>query len=266
MAKATAEEAIQVAKVASARSKSPGPPSPPALPTEGVSITDAGGGRQIKTRHYEATVEGDGCLTSLRVGGVEYLWPGGDISRGAYFFRPTGGAAGGPPAGTQKLPLVEQPGPNIVTARNDLLSIRYEFAADSMACDVRLFAVPPRPDRPGAPGGSTADPGSRPSRTLLGHATNVTDLAFSPDGGRLRSLDAQGTFKEWDLTRTAVRPLPGADASSLFAFSRDGRRAYVAIAGEGKVAVVDLSEMRVADTIEVGQLSDGMAWAPAAAK
>ena len=41
--------------------------------------------RRAQTDAYEAVVEGDGCLTHLRVDGVEFLKPGVGISRGAYF-------------------------------------------------------------------------------------------------------------------------------------------------------------------------------------
>jgi serine/threonine protein kinase len=91
---------------------------------EPVSIRPDGAVRRVHAPAYDATVEGDGCLTSLRIGGTEFLHAGGPISRGSYFFQLPGGAL--------KLPTVEQEGDNVLTARGDKASIRYEFAPDAM--------------------------------------------------------------------------------------------------------------------------------------
>jgi YVTN family beta-propeller protein len=40
----------------------------------------------------------------------------------------------------------------------------------------------------------------------------------------------------------------------------DGSRAYVAAAGEGKLAVVDLKTLRVTGSVATGRGPDGMAW------
>jgi serine/threonine protein kinase len=58
---------------------------------QGVSIQADPRGHRIHTPHYDAVVETDGCLTSLRVGGTEFLWSGGKVSRGSYFFQEKGG-------------------------------------------------------------------------------------------------------------------------------------------------------------------------------
>jgi hypothetical protein len=100
----------------------------PPVAAEGVSIQLDRGAHHVQAAKYQATVEGDGCLTSLRVGGTEFLHPGGSISRGSYFFQM--------PNGALKLPTVEQEAANVLAARGDKASVRYEFGADSMAWTV----------------------------------------------------------------------------------------------------------------------------------
>ncbi len=104
------------------------PPAPQAAPgalsAEGVTVQAAKvGGYQIHAPKYNATIEPDGCLTSLRAGGVEWLRPGLDISRGLYLHQEDG---------TIKLPTLEQAGANVVTAKGDRGSIRYEFGTDTL--------------------------------------------------------------------------------------------------------------------------------------
>ena len=41
----------------------------------------------------------------------------------------------------------------------------------------------------------------------------------------------------------------------------DGARAYVAVNGENRVAIIDLKTFAVAGTIRTGRGPDGMAWA-----
>src|SRR6185312_9775262 len=62
-------------------------PLPVARPAPNVNITLNNGAYRIQAPGYEARVESDGCLTSLRVRGVELLHSGGKISRGGYFFQ-----------------------------------------------------------------------------------------------------------------------------------------------------------------------------------
>jgi YVTN family beta-propeller protein len=40
----------------------------------------------------------------------------------------------------------------------------------------------------------------------------------------------------------------------------DGRRAYAAVTGEDRIAVIDLQKMEVVQTIATGNGPDGMAW------
>jgi serine/threonine protein kinase len=101
----------------------PRPEAPVAARAADVSIRMDRGVRRVQTPKYEAFVEPDGCLTSLRIGGVEFLHAGGSISRGSYFFQ--NGAA-------LKLPSIEQPGDNVLQAGSAQASIRYEFGPDTL--------------------------------------------------------------------------------------------------------------------------------------
>jgi hypothetical protein len=76
----------------------------------------------IKSSSYEARIEGDGCLTNLRINGREFLASGVAISRGSYFFH----------NGPMKLPTIERRSENIVVATGDSTSIRYEFGESEM--------------------------------------------------------------------------------------------------------------------------------------
>ena len=93
-----------------------------AVPPGGVVLTRRYTTRRVRSDLYEAVIEDDGCLSSLRVDGVEFLHPGLDVSRGSYFLH-------GPP---QRLTDIRQPAANVLTADGANASIRYEFAPDKM--------------------------------------------------------------------------------------------------------------------------------------
>ncbi len=93
-----------------------------AVPPGGVLLTRQGTTRRAQTELYEAVVEGDGCLTNLRVDGVEFLKPGLDISRGSYFYQQN----------TESLPDVVQPEPHVIKAQGERAAIRYEFGPEKM--------------------------------------------------------------------------------------------------------------------------------------
>ncbi|HZY83431.1 MAG TPA: protein kinase, partial [Gemmataceae bacterium] len=101
-------------------------PGPAPIVAEGVSLTKDKGGYRVKAATYEATVADDGCMTSLRVGGTELLRPDIDISRGAYLHLQEKNAL--------KLPAIEQPAPNVLTAKGEDGSLRYEFGRDALTC------------------------------------------------------------------------------------------------------------------------------------
>ncbi len=141
---ATPEEQRRAARASGATPPTadvpPQPPEPPsfAIAPAGVTVAADGAERLVRAATYEAKVEADGNLTSLRVDGAELLYVGGQTSRGCYFYRPTDAArpAKGPAPATQKLPTVEQPAPNVLTAKNEYVSVRYEFGANAFAYDL----------------------------------------------------------------------------------------------------------------------------------
>jgi serine/threonine protein kinase len=83
--------------------------------------------RRIVLPTYEAVVEPDGCLTSLRVNGTEFLRPGPDISRGL-FLR----------SGKDVLPLpeIDQPDDRTIDAKGPAATVRYQFAPDAVTCTI----------------------------------------------------------------------------------------------------------------------------------
>ncbi|HEV3259868.1 MAG TPA: protein kinase [Gemmataceae bacterium] len=103
----------------------PAPAAATALPDQGVNIVKDNNSYHVKAFPYEADIEPDGCLTSLRVGGVEFLRPNVLSSRGAYFHQ----------RGTEaslSLTEIDQPAANVVRARGEKASITYECGTDSL--------------------------------------------------------------------------------------------------------------------------------------
>jgi serine/threonine protein kinase len=113
---ATAEELAHVATVTAAA---------PTQQAGGVIITHDRAGRHARAPRYEALVENDGSVSSLKVGGVELLESHVSVSRGSYFFRQDKG---------RPLPMnaIEQPLENVITATGELCSVRYEFGTDGL--------------------------------------------------------------------------------------------------------------------------------------
>jgi serine/threonine protein kinase len=105
--------------------------------TDDVSITVANHVYHVRTPHYEAIIEADGCLNSLRLDGVEVLASGvklnegKSVSRGSYFYYEKDGHLG-----AVKLPNIEQPARNVIQASGDKFSVRYEFGADTLSWKV----------------------------------------------------------------------------------------------------------------------------------
>lgn len=87
-----------------------------------VSIIRDNNQYQIRGTGYEATVAHDGCLTNLRINGLEFLKSSPSFPRGAYLYQ----------KGLLPLPTVEQQGDNIINAKCDKATARYEYAASSL--------------------------------------------------------------------------------------------------------------------------------------
>jgi hypothetical protein len=88
-------------------------------------VPGPGSPRHFRRATYEATVEEDGCLTSLRAAGVELLRPGVDISRGLYLHNGKEDV---------RLPDITQPTPDVLVAKGDQGSLRYEFGPVAVTC------------------------------------------------------------------------------------------------------------------------------------
>ncbi len=99
--------------------------------------------------------------------------------------------------------------------------------------------------------------------TLDLHTKRSNRLKFTPDGklvlvsdltaGELIVLDCPARK---ELKRIKV----GREAEGIL-IPPDGSRAYVAVAGDNQVAVIDLKTLEVTDRISTGAGPDGMAWA-----
>jgi len=76
---------------------------------------------------YEASVSADGCLTSLKIKGEEFLRERGSNPRGVYLFQ--GGAFG--------LETVTHPTPDTVVATGPKAEVTYVFAPDSVSWRIR---------------------------------------------------------------------------------------------------------------------------------
>jgi dienelactone hydrolase len=87
-----------------------------------VTIETNGDTRHIAAPAYEATIEPDGCLTSLRVAGHEFLRAAPGNPRGFYTYQD----------GPLQLPTIEQPSASSVIARCDKAEVHYDFADDAI--------------------------------------------------------------------------------------------------------------------------------------
>ena len=80
----------------------------------------------IQAAAYQANVGTDGCLTSFNVQGKEFFTLGPSFPRGAYLFQD----------GLLKLDKTDQPTANVITARSDKASARFDFGADAVTWTV----------------------------------------------------------------------------------------------------------------------------------
>ncbi|MCA9236373.1 MAG: DUF4185 domain-containing protein [Planctomycetales bacterium] len=89
-----------------------------------VSIAVEASPHVVKAGDYQARVDGDGCLTSLRIAGREFLAPGVGISRGLYLYR----------NGVLALPQIELADANTIVAAGEDAKIVYRFSDDGVTC------------------------------------------------------------------------------------------------------------------------------------
>jgi YVTN family beta-propeller protein len=88
-------------------------------------------------------------------------------------------------------------------------------------------------------------------------------LKFTLDGKLALISDiGSGELVVVDVSlRKVVKRLKMGSSAEGILVRPDGARAYVAVSGDNKVAVVDLTKLAVAETFETGKDPDGMAWA-----
>jgi serine/threonine protein kinase len=104
-------------------------------PPDGVAITKLGAARRVQTDLYDAVVDADGCMPSLRVDGVELFKPSVGISRGLYIIQ----------GNSQTLPNVDQTGPAEFTAIGAGAALVYSFAPDKITWSVEDRSDKPEP-------------------------------------------------------------------------------------------------------------------------
>ena len=77
------------------------------------------------------------------------------------------------------------------------------------------------------------------ARVFRGHRVGVTDVRFTPDGGRLVSVDRRGEVREWVLERGAAgRTLAQVNMHAVLDMDRQGR--FVAVTQPQGAAIVSL--------------------------
>jgi YVTN family beta-propeller protein len=98
----------------------------------------------------------------------------------------------------------------------------------------------------------TIDAGTRRANRLKFTRDGALVLISDLDAGEVVFIDTK--------TRRVTRRLPVGRMVEGILIAPDGRRAYVAVSGENRVAVIDLQTMAAVQTIATGRGPDGMAW------
>ena len=98
----------------------------------------------------------------------------------------------------------------------------------------------------------TIDAGTRRSNRLKFTRDGAHALISDLDAGEVVFIDVKA--------RRVAKRLPVGRMVEGILIAPDGRRAYVAVTGENRVAAIDLQNMEVVQTIATGQGPDGMAW------
>ena len=98
--------------------------------------------------------------------------------------------------------------------------------------------------------------------TLQANARGANRLKFAPDGTKaLISAGAELVIFDVATQKEVKRLKIGRAGGGGILVQPDGQRAYVAFAGDGFVAVIDLKTLEVVGKIEAGPNPDGLAWA-----
>jgi YVTN family beta-propeller protein len=104
------------------------------------------------------------------------------------------------------------------------------------------------------------------TETILIPVRGANRLKFSPDGKRvlISGLGGSATSNLMVLdavTRKEIKKFDLGGGAAGIVLAPDGTRAYVAVSGKDKIAVVDLKTLEIAGSITTGKQPDGLAWA-----
>ncbi len=111
--------------------------------------------------------------------------------------------------------------------------------------------------------------GKKAIQTFPISVNHANRLKFTPDGKRvlISGLGPAATLKGSNLaildaaTHKEIKGLNLGGGSAGILIVADGSRAFVAVSGKDKVAVVDLKSLEVTSEIPTGKQPDGLAWA-----
>jgi len=104
------------------------------------------------------------------------------------------------------------------------------------------------------------------TQTLPISLRGANRLKFTPDGRRVLIAGGGGGAAGSSLvvmdtaTRKEVKQLNLGGGAAGILIVPDGSRAYVAVSGKDKVAVVDLKSLDVTGYVSTGKQPDGLAW------
>jgi DNA-binding beta-propeller fold protein YncE len=109
--------------------------------------------------------------------------------------------------------------------------------------------------------------GKRVTQTLPISLKGANRLKFTPDGKRVLvsglGAGAGSNLVVIDVgTRKEVKQFDLGGGAAGILIVPDGSRAYVAVSGKDKVAVVDLKSLEITGYLTTGRQPDGLAWVP----
>jgi len=111
-------------------------PFVPELPVVSpVSIQTEEDSRRIKTNNYEAVVDADGAMPSLKINGQEFFSTSPGIPRGLYLFQ----------KGLLSFQQIEGGDGYVLNAKNEKASLRYQFNPQSISITATNLSAEPMP-------------------------------------------------------------------------------------------------------------------------